>query len=466
MSSPVTLPISDIVNVVVQISPQAPAQPTFNQGLIVGNSTVIPSYGASSRVRQYSSLAQMTSDGFTTNSPEYLAASSLMAQTPPPQFFWVGRQDLTAISTVIPHAGNAGINYAVGDLVTIVQGGGSHGVAHVVSIGGGGAVTALDFGTPGATQGTGYADATALTTTGGAGTGLEVDITSIGESCLQALQACRAASYQWYACMVIGAALADHEAIASWAESITPVVAYMGQTSDAAVLANSAGNVLSVLKAAGYRRTMMIYSTTQSGAAPNNIYAAAALIGRAMGLNSGLAGSYYTMKFKTLVGIIAEPLTETQKNSIENNNGNLYLSYGNAYTFVEQGVMMNGTFFDELVGLDMLASDMQYNVMNLLTENPSIPQTDPGETQLIHAVNQACETALAIGFIAGGIWEGVRILNLFPGNPVPKGYITQAPPYSTQSTSDRQARKAMPIYVAIIEAGSTHFLTIGVYVQR
>ena len=40
-------------------------------------------------------------------------------------------------------------------------------------------------------QGTGYSVATGLSTTGGSGTGLQVDITAIGESALQAAMACR-----------------------------------------------------------------------------------------------------------------------------------------------------------------------------------------------------------------------------------------------------------------------------------
>jgi hypothetical protein len=151
---------------------------------------------------------------------------------------------------------------------------------------------------------------------------------------------------------------------------------------------------------------------------------------------------------------------------IEGNNGNLYLNYANAYTFLEQGVVASGSFFDEVLNLDMLASDYQYSIVSLLTSRPAITNTDAGQTQLLNAINGANARAAARGFLAPGIWSGATILNLSSGQALVNGYLAQSPARSTQSTADRQARKALPIYVALIEAGAVHSLTIGVYVQQ
>jgi len=268
--------------------------------------------------------------------------------------------------------------------------------------------------------------------------------------------------------MVTDAAKADHVAIAEYAQTAQPPICYFYSTSDGDALSGAGGNVFSTIQEADYNRAFGIYSTIQGGlpAAANNIYAAAAVMGAAMGLNTGLANSYFTMKFKPLIGVAYEPLTLAQITTIEGDGGNLLLSYANSYTFLEQGVVGNGQFFDEILMLDMLVSAIQFDVMDLLTENPSIPQTDPGETQLIHAVNAAAQQLATIGFIAGGTWTGRPILNLNTGDPLPLGYLAQAAPYSTQLASDRQARKAMPIYLTIIEAGAVHSIVIGVYVQR
>lgn len=476
MSTPATLPLGDIVNVIVQISPVSPAQPTFNQGLIVGYSAVIPSFGPNSRVRQYTAAtfaSQMLTDGFASNSPEYIAAGLYFGQSQSPQVLWVGRQDLTVITTIAPHAANEGTGYQLNDVLAVIQGGGSGGTVKVTSIGGSGQVTGVSI----VTAGTGYAVANGLTTTGGHGTGAQMDISVIGETALTAVQACRTANFQWYGLMVcyspvdVGTA-AEHQAIAAYIQTATPVGVYFYSTSDANVPTGVAGNIFLVLQTLGYNRATGVYSTNQSGQFPNNLYGAAAYMGRALGLNTGLANSSWTMKFKNLVGVAPEPVTESTRGIIESQNGNLYLSFANSYVFLEQSVMANGQFLDEIIQLDVLVSAMQFNVMNLLVDSDKVPQTDPGQTQLIHAVNQACETSRSIGFIAAGTWTGPSIVvnpngsGLNPGDTIPTGYLCLSPPYSSQSQANRQARQSMPIYVAIIEAGAVHSVLIAVIVQR
>lgn len=465
MASPATLPLDLIVDVIVQVAPQSPAQPTFDQGLVLGPTAVIP---ASVRLRKYTSPAAMISDGFSINNPEYISAQLYFGQAEPPRIIWIGREDLTSIAGAVPHAANEGSGYQINDVLTVVQLGASGGRVLVTAVGGGGAVTAVQLipDSAAGTTGTGYSVANGLLTTGGHGVGAEIDITSVGDTLLGALQACRNASFEWWPCMCTNAVKADHEAIALFVESATPDTCYFYTTADADALSGIAGNVFSALKALEYSRSWGIYSTSQGGAFPNNAYAAAAVMGVAMGMNTGLANSYFTLKFKTLVGITPEPLSLTSIGIINGNHGNLYLSYAASYQFIQEGVMANGQFFDEVLNLDMLKSGIQFNVMNVLVSNPSIPQTDAGETQLIHAVNQACEDARVRGFLAGGIWKGVQIINLFPGTPIPSGYLAQSYPYATQNTADRELRKAMPIYVAIIEAGAVHFVTVGVFVQR
>jgi hypothetical protein len=457
------LPLSDVVDVAISVSPQLPATPTFNQGAIVGSSAVIPSVAGTAplRMRLYSSLAGMVADGFSISEPEYIAASLYFANGA--TLLWVGRQDLTALQTVIIHSGNAGTGYAVNDIVTVVQGGGSLGQVKITAVTGG-VPTAVAVVS--GSQGTGYSLGTALATTGGTGTGLEVDITAIGETCLQAVQACRLASPNWWSIVALNATDTDSIAIGEWAQSQAPQCMYMYTTSSTDVLNNVTGNVLATLKAGNYSRAFGVYSTTQSGLYPNNIYAAVAAMGKAMGLNTGLANSFFTMKFKTLTGIFPELWTESTKAIVENNNGNVYVNYGNAYTWLEQGVVADGQFFDEILNLDMLASDYQYSVIDVLISNPSVAQDELGQTQIINAIDSANGRAATRGFLAGGVWEGVTILNLTTGDPIPLGYKTQSPPYTTQSPSDRQARKSVPVYVAIIEAGAIHSVLIGVYVQR
>jgi hypothetical protein len=394
----------------------------------------------------------MLADGFLVTDAEYIAAQLYFSQSPAPQYVWVGMIDPTAIKTVAVDAGNEGTGYQVGDVLAL--NGGAGGTVSVTGINAGtGAVTAVSLVSPG----TGYSVADE-TTTGGHGTGCKVNVTAVGDTCLSALQTCRAMIPDWYTCMVTTAVKADHEAIAAWIETATPTSIYGFTTADSDVLGGVAGNIFDYLKSHGYSRTIGQYSTTAQ--------AIAAILGYAMGQNLQLVNSAFTLKFKQEVGVTAEALNSTQISYIEGVNGNVYLNYANYYNIFEQGVMANGQFFDEIINLDMLHNGIQLNVMDLLYGNPKVPITDSGVTQIIHAINQACDDAVNRGFLGPGQWTGAPLLNLNTGDTLPNGYLTQAAPVSSQSSADRAARKCPPIYVAIKEAGAVHSLTIGVYVNR
>jgi len=288
------------------------------------------------------------------------------------------------------------------------------------------------------------------------------------ETFVQALQACREASSEWYIAICLGAEYADHIACAAYIESVTPSSVYAYNTSDADCLTGTASppDIFTYLKSLDYSRSIGQYATTQSAVYPNNIYGIVAIMGYACGQNSGLANSAFTLKFKQETGIAVEPLTSTQISVIEGNYGNLYLEYADYYTIFEQGKMADGTFFDERINLDMFVNNLQLTIMDLLYQNPKIPQTDAGVTQLIQACNEACDEAVRVGFLGPGTWTGANVLNLKTGDPLPAGYLVQAEALSTQSSADRELRKSVPLYIAIKEAGAVHSCLIGVYVNR
>lgn len=479
MFQPPSLPLSLIFPVSVVISPAAVTGLTFNQGLFVGPSTAIPSVGANSRIRQYSSTSAMITDGFLTSSPEYLAATLYFDQVPAPSVVWIGRQDLTAIQTAVPHSGNAGTNYVVGDVVTVVQSGASGGQLTVTTVGSGGVVTGLSIIQ--GQQGTGYSVATGLTTTGGSGTSLEVDITAIGETPLQAVSQCRIVQSGWYCCMFVGTAVdADHEAIANFLQSATPPSMYFLTSGEAAILNNTSGNLFATLQAASYTRTFMQYATTQGGTYPNNIYASAAVMGRAMGLNTGAAGSYFALMFKQLIGVGPEPLSQTQVANICGTpnrsqaglNGNVCVNYDNgAYSWIQFGLMASGNWFDEILNLDMIANDMQTSGVNLLVDQPSIPVTDAGVIMMINVLAGAMQRSQQRGFIANaGTWTGGQIGTgagaISTGASLPSGYTFYAPPVSTLSQAQRSARQLPAITALLVEAGSAVSLSVTIDVEQ
>jgi hypothetical protein len=460
------------VNNIIQVSVSAAKAPiaaeSFNQGLIVGPSTTIPSYGTNPRIRQYSSLAGMVADTWSTTAPEYLAATLYFGAASGPGYVYVGRQDLTAIQTAVPHSGAAGTGYKVGDQVGVTQGSASNGVLTVLTTNPStGAV--LSLGTTIGNQGTGYSVQADLATTNGSGTGLFVDITAVGETYLQAVEACQQANANWYGFMCCNASDTDHLQLAEWATANWQAALYIGTTSDSAVVSGTAGNIALQLQALNCY-SLLIYSTTQGGNYTNNAYSAAAVLGQYCGLNTGLAGSAFTLNLQTINLVAPEPLTQTQYSTLKAANCNAVMTFGPLIGVFSSGVLGGGLFFDQILFRAMLVNMIQVNELNILTSVPKVPQTDPGEHQLINGVDAACSTMVGIGYIGPGWWvEGNYSLpggvNISYGQALPQGYLDQAQSYAYQSLANKQARQAMPIYCFYNEAGAVHSVSISVNVQ-
>ena len=81
------LPVSNVVNVDVIMSPVAATGRNFGALLILGTSTVIP---VTERIRQYSAIEDI-GDDFGADSPEYEAATIFLSQSPKPTLVYIGR---------------------------------------------------------------------------------------------------------------------------------------------------------------------------------------------------------------------------------------------------------------------------------------------------------------------------------------------------------------------------------------
>jgi len=336
MPIPNTLPLSDIIDVLVSVASSGVAGPTFNIGLILDTEGIIPTVGANARIREYTSGSwseSMIADGFGLTSKAYIAAGLYFSQKSQPRILYVGAQDKTAGGIVSAKINAAGTGYAVGDVLTPTQAGSSGGEFTVTQVDSNGAIIQGYV----SAQGDTYSVALALPTTVApvGGTGATIDIEAVGpETLVQAAAACRIANYNWYGFYVPGAETADHLLLAAWAQAASPQVQYFLNTADATVPGGIAGNLFATLYGAKYDRTIGIYSTTQNGAYPNNNYAGAALMGQAMGLFTGLSGCAFTLMGKPLTGIYTEPITETSLSYIHSVGGNVYVSRQNAYSEV------------------------------------------------------------------------------------------------------------------------------------
>jgi len=377
------LPVSNVVNVDVIMSPTAATGRNFGSLLILGTSTVIP---VSERIRLYTGSEEIGAD-FGEDSPEYAAALVYFSQSPQPTQVYVGRWAKTLATA------------ESGSVETLAQ-----------------AITAvLQFTN---WYGLGIADDEDLTA---------AEITAT--------------------------------AAAIQASSLSRVFAV---TSDDSGIIDSASttDIASTLKAAGYGRTFVQYSTKSK-------YAALSAFGRAFTVNFTGNNTTITLKFKTEPGVTYETLTSSQAAAVDAKNANVYVYYANDTAILQQGVMSNGDFFDERHGLDWLQNYAQTDLFNALyTSTTKIPQTEAGITRLLTVVEKSLDQAVSNGLVAAGVWNGGDIGQITAGDTLTKGYYVYAQPLSSQAQADREARKAPLIQAAIKLAGAVHYADVQINVVR
>ena len=269
---------------------------------------------------------------------------------------------------------------------------------------------------------------------------------------------CRSKNSEWYGFTSCDELTdADIVAMADATEAFETPTVFMGVTQSLSAKAGEDNSVLDILHNKNYDRTLIIWHE-------NKLFGCG-LLGYALGANTGLINSAYTLKFKQITGMEPSDLTTQAVDNIENFYGNCYVTRARAQ--FEQGVVVSGTWFDEIINLDKLANDIQLNVYDLLYSLPKEPQTEAGHNDIAGVISQACEQARKIGFIGEGLkWRRASILSLEKGDVIPNGYLIQWEDVNEQSDADRDARKSQPFYVCINLAGAIHSVIIQVNVSR
>lgn len=270
----------------------------------------------------------------------------------------------------------------------------------------------------------------------------------------------------WYGLAVATDAedvLSDEDilAVAAAVESAAQSRVFAVTTGNEAVLdPTSTTDIAARLKAAGYARTFVQYST-------HSRFAAISAFARAFTVNFNGSNTTLTLKFKTEPGVTWETLSASQAAALESKRANVFVLYANDSAILQQGVMANGDFFDERHGLDWLQNYVQTNLYNLLyTSTSKIPQTEAGITRLMGNVEASMDQAVTNGLVAPGVWNGGAIGQLSAGDTLTKGYYVYAQPLASQSQADREARKAPVMQVACKLAGAVHYADVQINVVR
>ena len=133
---------------------------------------------------------------------------------------------------------------------------------------------------------------------------------------------------------------------------------------------------------------------------------------------------------------------------------------------LENGTVVSGKRFDEILSLDRIAADLQEAALELLTSGTGkLPQTDETSAVFINRFSAVLSEYTARGILATGIWRGQAVGSLEYGDTIGNGYLLWADSYDRQSDADRAAHRAMPIHAALCLSGSVETLLIDVDVS-
>lgn len=484
------LSVSDIVNVQIVMSPKAAMTRNFGSLLILGDSNVVDTV---ERLRLYKSADAVAQD-FGTTSNEYKGAALYFAQAPQPTTLFIGRwakENAPAIlkgGVLMEDQQNIEIFKAItsGDLTLIIDGkkksctginlsetSNLNGVASLISVALGNAICVwnsiagqftVTSNTTGKTATITVADdsilasAMGLTQATGAYAVEGVD----AETLMDALAILSNMSNDWYGLTVVAPTTDDETIDAAKYIEAAGVSRIFGVTTQFAGTLTAAikTDLASKLKALTLKRTFIQYSSSSP-------FAACSIFGRAFTVNFQGSNTTITLKFKQEPACKAETLTESQAKALQDKNCNVFVRYNNDTAIIQEGVMSNGYFFDEVHGTDWLQNDVQTAIYNLLyTSTTKIPQTDAGVNQIVTTVEARLDQAVKNGLVAAGVWNADGFGALSRGQTLSKGYYVYAPPVAEQSQADREARKAPTLQAAIKLAGAIHFVDLIINVNR
>lgn len=227
----------------------------------------------------------------------------------------------------------------------------------------------------------------------------------------------------------------------------------------------AAAGSFSQIAEAGYDKTRCLAylsSTTADAKVMSAAYA-----GRALSTQFEGSNTTGTMHLKDLVGVVADPtMTQTQLNLCQDCGADAYVNIaGVAKTFTSG---KNG-FFDQVYNRCWFLGALEVAGFNALAKvSTKVPQTEPGMTILKGAYRLVCERGIRNGYMAPGAWNSADRfgdVEAMLRNIEEVGYYIYSLPVNLQAQTEREARKAPLVQIAIKEAGAIHSSNVMVYIN-
>jgi hypothetical protein len=435
--------LSDHVSLTISQDSLGVARAGFGVPLILSANAAFPE-----RIRFYNDLAGITDDGFTTDSPEYLAARAMLSQQPHPERIAIGRaaNKPTQVYTLSVATVRNSHTYEIevkGEGVTATTASYTSDASATDGEIVVGLVAALN-----AVVGNNYiaAGATSPFTVTGDAAGewfsLKVNAADLeiaqthadpgGGGVAADLAAISLENDDWYMLCTLYNSEDYVIAAADYIEAVKKMYIPDVNETDAITTAAGNGDTLDELATANYARTAGMYHQEPAE------MAAAAWMGRVLPLEPGSE----TWKFKTLAGLDPTSLTTTQRTNLVNRSANFYQTVAGV-AITQEGTTSDGDFIDVQRFIDWLEDDMSKAVFEALAGADKVPYTDAG----VAIIEAEVRGSLRRGINRGGLAE----------DPAP---VVTVPLVADVATADKALRLLPDVKFSATLAGAVHKVTI------
>lgn len=439
--------LSRIVNVAIALDTSGISKEGFSTLLVLG----VHAHSLA-RVETVTDVDDLTTMGFGTTDPLYLAASAAFSQIPRPSSIKIGRWNPPSAAVSVGTVSTATYSLTVskkdssGNVTTKTYSYSNTGTTAAAILTGINAAITADT----SAFVTGTIASTVLTVAPvTAGTDIKYVISSLldlsyvtpTETIAAAMTAIVAEDNEWY-----GLGLADRTpdnilALAAWVETHTKLfgtaIAEAG-----AIDASVSTDTLSVLSNTEYYRTFGFYHALAA-----TEYLDIAIMARCFSIDPG--GE--TWALKSLAGITADGLTETQYNAVIGKNGSTYETVRNI-SVTQNGKVAAGEWIDVIRFRDWLQEEIGTNVFTALKNSNKVPYGDAG----IAVIESQVKAALNSGVSAGGI-SAVEYDSSGNKNP---SYSVTVPLSSDISATVKASRILTGVSFTARLAGAIHVVSI------
>lgn len=225
--------------------------------------------------------------------------------------------------------------------------------------------------------------------------------------------------------------------------------------------------LIDALRLAGYTQTRALFYKDFSTDRLKAIGFSAAYAGRGLSTVFDGSNTTQTMHLKTLVGVDPDPnIDQTVLDMAVAVGADTYPSIQGTPCVFTSG---ENSFFDEVYNLRWFVGALAVAGFNYLKQAATkIPQTENGMEGLKGAYRQVCQLAVTNAYSAPGTWNSPTTFGNqadFLANIQQFGFYVFSLPVGQQSQTDRAARQAPLVQIALKEAGAIQKSNVLVFIN-